>query len=235
MNPFEDRLIRRLERLERSVPASLYPHVAGSGTTASISRLRRQSNRQRVALLVIAPVALLAAVTVATAERTPNAEAPDAALEAVLTDIFARGDCIPAASARSAIETRLKAIGRTGWIILERPGAGFARCVGAVPFPEDQMIMLYPAPGEKVLKALEAAARHLLTYCLDEDAARTYVSAVLAVADRSDVSVRVDPSIRTVPADVVDEYERHVAAGCFVYAGYQHDSEGNPYAVLWGH
>jgi hypothetical protein len=197
------------------------------------SRGRRPG--RRAVLLFLAPAALLAAVTVATAQRSLAPEAPDVTLDAALTDVFANSDCITAAAARPAIQWRLDGLGRAGWTIQERPGAATARCVAAVAFPEDRTILLLPAAGEAVSKAMEGVASDLLTRCLDRDAAIAYVSSVLSSLGVPDVAVRIDPAAHAGPTALIDEYERHVAAGCYVYAGYQHDRDGKPFVVLWGH
>jgi hypothetical protein len=236
MNTIDERLTRRLEHLDRAIPEPRRrPDELRSGTILAMPTSRRRRPGRRAVLLLLAPAALLAAVTVATAQRSLAPEAPDVTLDAALTDVFANSDCITAAVARPAIQARLDRLGRGGWTIQERPGAATARCVAAVAFSEDRMILLLPAAGEAVSKAMEGVGSELLTRCLNREAAIAYVSSVLSSLGVADVAVRIDPAAHAGPTALIDEYERHVAAGCYVYSGYQHDADGKPYVVLWGH
>lgn len=236
MTTIDDRLTRRLEHLDRAIPAPRRrPGEPRHGPVLAMTASRGRRPGRRAVLFFLAPAALLAAVTVATAQRSLAPEAPDATLDAALTDVFATSDCITAAAARPAIQARLDGLGRGGWTIQERPGAATARCVAAVAFSEDRTILLLPAAGETESKAMEEVASDLLARCLNREAATANVASVLASLGLTDVPVRIDPSAHMGPTTLIDQYERHVAAGCFVYAGYQHDPEGKPFVVFWGH
>jgi len=234
MTTFDDRLTRRLEGLDRAIPVPRQGPVE-LRSQAVLTMPTSSSRRRRLLVMLAAVVALLVAATVAIAQGSSAPEAPDATLDGALHHIFARSECIPVAVAKPAILASLDELGRLGWTIEERPGAAGAPCVAAIAFADSRTITLIPAAGEAVSKAMESVASDLLARCLDQRAATAYVASVLSGLGLPDVPVRIDPSAHTGPSVLIEQYERHVAAGCFVYAGYQHDSEGRPFVILWGH
>lgn len=233
MSTFEDRLALRLARLDAAVP--------GPRSLPSAETLHASSNRRgpflarRGRLAVLAPAALLAVAAVAMAQGPARPEAPDTALDTALGGVFAQADCVPASAARPAIEARLADLGRSGWTIELRPGAASAACVAAVAFSDERTILLLPAAGEAVSRAMQVLANDLLSQCLDRQQATDYTRGVLDGLGLESTAIRIDPAAHTAPSGSIDEYERHVAAGCYVYSGYQHDAaDGAPFVVLWG-
>jgi hypothetical protein len=185
--------------------------------------------------LALAPVALLAIGTMVMGRGVSQPEAPDLTVDAALAGVFGDSDCVSANVAKPAIEARLAGVGAAGWTIESRPGADSASCVAAVAFSDEHLIILLPAAGETVSRALQVVATDLLAQCLDRQQATEYVQGALDRLGLTSTTIRIDPAAHTAPIASIDEYERHVAAGCFVYAGYQHDSDGKPFLVLWGH
>lgn len=233
MSTFEDRLAIRLARLDAAVP--------GPRRFPSTETIRGASNRRgllsgrRWRLAVLAPVALLAVAAAAMAQGSARPEAPDTALDTALGGVFAEADCVPASVARPAIEARLADLGRSGWTIELRPGAESAACVAAVAFSDERTILLLPAAGEAVSRAMQGLASDLLSQCLDRQQATDYTRGVLDGLGLESTGIWIDPAAHTAPSGSIDEYERHVAAGCYVYSGYQHDAaDGKPFVVLWG-
>ena len=231
MSTFDDRLALRLARLDAAVPG---PRSLPSADALPPNRRVPFSGR-RWRLALLAPVALLAVAAVALAQGSARPEAPDTALDAALGEVFAGADCVPASVARPAIESRLANLGRSGWAIESRPGAESAPCVAAVAFSDERLILLLPAAGEAVSRAMQGLASDLLSQCLDQQQATDYTRGILERLGLESTAIRVDPAAHTAPFGSMDDYERHVAAGCYVYAGYQHDAtDGRPFVVLWG-
>jgi hypothetical protein len=236
MTDFDERLQARLERLDAAIPSARLPTVSvADGRQADTARGRMPHRWPgRKAALGLAAAAVLAVASVATAQRVLFSDVPPPGLEAALEEIFTGSDCVTLADAKDAIHARLEAAGAADWEIRTQPGAG-APCVAAGIVAEDHLIILLPSSGRVVAEAMERTAEELMRRCLGRDEAIRFVSSVLTSLGVTDFSVSADPwGPQGGPADQIEAYREHVAAGCFVYSGMGRDANGRAIYYLWG-
>jgi len=91
--------------------------------------------------------------------------------------------------------------------------------VAAVIDPEERRVRLLGALSVRLITALDSLQLQLLEECHDrDDAARLVHLAVDGSGDLATYELRTDGGI-LAPAERIDEATRHVADGCWIYAG----------------
>jgi hypothetical protein len=234
MTSFDDRLRDRLRRLDDAVPLSTSHPLARHQHANSLPRAHQRRLPRRLVFLVAAAAILIMASTVA-AQRVLFPERPHPMLERALSQVFQGPECLSAADARRALQAELAALRYDDWTIESRSGAEAADCVTAGILSTQQAIALFPAVRQEVAEAVNAVADEMLLRCFNREDATLLVSSVLISLGLTDFEVRADPwGPHIAPVGQEVAYQRHVDAGCFVYAGLHHDADGRPLVDLWG-
>ena len=233
MTDFDTRLRARLERLDAAVPTPRPPSAA-----APVRRFRLRGRRRLAVLLAAAALVVVASAGTAGGlfvddERDPHPDVT-AALGEVFNEVLADDGCVTVAEATAPIRARLDALGHANWAIDARPGTEDSRCVAAVVFGSGQVVLL-PAAGEEVSRALEGLWDALMSQCLGREDATALVSSTLTGLGVTDFSVNAQPGgSYGVPMGQEDAAREHIAAGCYVYAGLSWDEAGHPTYSLAG-
>lgn len=188
-------------------------------------------SRRRILISAFAAGALLVAAT-AGASRMLFPDEPQPALERALASTFDRNGCLDANAARRAVRNDLDGLGYDDWTIAARQGAGQARCVAAAVDASHHEVLLLPATGGDLIRALDGVRAELLERCLDREGAMRLVRSVLVSMHVDDEwRVRADPDgPRPVPIGPAGEaVQRHAAEGCYVLAG----TPNHGYVDVW--
>ncbi len=189
----------------------------------------KQPNMTRRTIAIAGVVAVLLGAGVATAVANLSDNGADQ-VDALLAEMFT-GECITSLDADASVSASLAEAGLTQWTVTSR-GDG-EDCVVAGYVPESESIVLVPVDHPEVTAALHAAADELMASCMDEGAAREFVSSVLAGVGVTEFKIRTDGPI--VIADGEEEAtNEHLEAGCYVYSGPGRDGDGDPVYYLAG-
>jgi hypothetical protein len=144
--------------------------------------------------------------------------APPPHLAEAVNQVFTEGRCISAAEADETIRVRLHDLGYAEWEIKWGPGVQSKSCVGAAVDTVAGRIVLIRGLRPEVKEALMLVADELLNLCLGKEEAAGLITSALTGLGETGWQLRTDGPIGG-PLDRLDEVERHVDAGCFIYSG----------------
>lgn len=236
MTEFRTALRARLERLDAAIPQPAGPNMPAA-------QLPHRHRRRRQVVLLLAATALLAIGTTLAAvgsapPPTPQEEARDAALEErvrnALAPLLPDEECVGKEEAVRRVRLGLDNLGLTDWNIRTHlESLTGARCTMFGASAQTAEVVLIGGGGPGVSEAMARVGDELLTGCLDRSRATELVTTTLADVGITDVVVSVDGP-RAAPIDKHEEYQQHVANGCFVYGSTGHDASGRLIVYLWG-
>lgn len=208
----------------------------GRGTcksTASAKRMQPWWAPAKVAPKAIAAAVALAIVFFASgwvdqndnpSYWTGDVSSPEG-LERAVNETFPNASCVTAATAEHEIRRRAPDLALSDWEITLGPGVRNQDCVrGSVNVGSHRIILLL-AQRPEVGAALSRVANTLLERCFDQGDATFLVASVLNTLGESGWEIQNDGPVGG-PLGRLDEVERHVEAGCYVYAGTGWTSEG---------
>jgi hypothetical protein len=227
MTDFDSRLREKFMRLDAAIPEPAPPAAAAP---------QRGLNRRRQAMFLLAAAVVflgVAAVATVAQQRPPTAaeiaaSAKDAADEERLRDdlgALTGSACLTASQATDLVNSRLKALGLTGWTIRSDARISQAPCVTLAPSGDTHSVLLVASMGGPVAHALDALGKDLLATCASRDDAVARLREALAANGIADPKIEVG-GIRGVPHDDGGAYVAHVKAGCYVLAGAMFDDVG---------
>ncbi len=227
MTEFRTALRARLERLDAAIPRLVGPNMPAA-------RLPHRHRRRRQVVLLFAATAVLAvgttlAVVAFVPPPTPQEEARNAALEErvrnALAALIPDEECVGKEEAVRRLRLGLDDLGLADWNIRTH----LESLTGA----QTREVILIGRGGPGVPEAMTRLGDQLLTGCFDRSQATELVTTALANVGITDGVVRVDGP-RAAPIDKHDQYQQHVANGCFVYGSTGHDGSGRLVVYLWG-
>lgn len=143
---------------------------------------------------------------------------PPTGISEAVGELWSSEECITARTARQTLRTGLDGSGHADWTVTMDPGVTLDDCVAPTIDASTEQIRLSPALRPEVRGALERVADELLERCLGREDAAELVSSTLAGLGETEWELRSDGPIGG-PIDRLEEIERHVAAGCFIYSG----------------
>lgn len=196
--------VARLDaRLERGRPRAV-PFIRGRALRRSLLL---------VAVVVIAlPLAALAGIIPGSDEVPPP---PD--LENRVWSLFSEDACMAPQVAEEQINAILADLGLADWSVEYGTGAADTECVGAGLDGETRRVTLVMALPPEVADGLAAVREQLYSECRTREEATALVEAVLVHAGMEGWEVRTDGPGISGPSDRIEEIERHVENGCWVY------------------
>jgi DNA-binding IclR family transcriptional regulator len=228
MTDVDHALRRRLARLEEAVPVRPWERPAA-----------RRHGRRRVrprTIALLAAALLIVSASAVTAQRVLYPTTPEPELEAALERIWGGQRCVSAPEARAAIQDELDRLRYDDWTIEDEPFLGQATCVAAGVISELREVRLWPGISVSIERTQEAIIDGMLDTCMGRAEAIQYVTSMLTTAGSDPFVVKADPwGPQGGPLDRIEEYQAHVAAGCFVYVGMPtRDAQGRAEHWLWG-
>jgi hypothetical protein len=140
--------------------------------------------------------------------------------------VFGDDQCVGAETAAAEVRAMLDTLGRSEWTIVRGAGAEGATCVGASIDSEARQVVLLMALSPAVREGIDGVAEQLLQECRSRDEAVQLVESVAGVSGDEAWEVRTDGSQSYGPAGRIDEINRHVEQGCWIYAGTGWTAEG---------
>lgn len=143
---------------------------------------------------------------------------PPADVQAAIDGVFTTDPCVTASEAEEELDARLLGFGLDDWSIRRGPGVTTSGCVSTTVTTRDRQILLIMALRPEVKSALFEIANELLDDCLSEGEAMARVRNVLESLGEENWELRTDGPIGG-PIERIDEIQRHVDAGCFIYSG----------------
>lgn len=235
MTDFHTALRARLERLDAAMPQPAGPNLPAA-------RLPHRHRRRRQVVALLAATAVLAIGTTLAAvgsapPPTPQEEARIGALEErvrnALAPLFPDDECVGQEEAVRRLRLGLDDLGLANWNIRHLESLTGARCTMFGASAETREVVLIGRSDPGVPDAMERVGDQLLAECLDRSQATELVTTALANLGITDVVVSVDGP-RAAPIDKHEEYQQHVANGCFVYGSIGRDESGRLVVYLWG-
>jgi hypothetical protein len=157
---------------------------------------------------------------------------PPTDLEQAVNEVFGSG-CISASEAEDGVETRLTELGYSDWHVSRGAGVRVDGCVSAMIDTVNRQVRLLMALRPQVKAALYHAANRLLDECMSQEEATSLVSSVLADLDELRWEIQ-STGLVGGPLNRLDEVERHVAAGCWVYTGTGWTADGTRLFYIGG-
>ena len=145
--------------------------------------------------------------------------------------LFGEDRCVAADAAASQVRAKLDALGRSDWAVIHGPGAQGATCVGAAIDAEARQVVLLMALEPQTREGLDAVAERLLQECRSKDEAVQMVKSALEGAGADAWELRTDGSRSYGPSDRIDEINRHVEQGCWIYSGTGWTADGT--RIYW--
>ena len=210
-------------------------NVTVAAGQADLPRTRRWRQRQgvRFGVLLAAGLALMA-TTVATA----NAFVGDDSLrvrdaENAVGLVLGSGGCVTANDAAGRILAQLDARGYQDWAIERGNSAQPGGCVAAGLVASERLVVLIPVDRPEVVEAINGVAQELMSRCLGKEQATQLISSVLTGLGATNWGIRTDGPL-AYPIGQEKAVRSHINAGCFVYSGSGHGSDGQPVYYLSG-
>ena len=242
MIDFDASLRSKLQELEAAVPEVAMPVVADPRIAPmhTAPPKTHRFNRRRQGLVLLAAVVAMLGATAVVVVSAPDpviqarAEAAAAADQArvttaeqqILDDLGAQfaGACFSLEDGRALVRSRLDALGYKDWTIETRDGAENAQCVGGAGSGL-RTIYLIPSMGGPVGTAMEALRADLMTRCLNHEDAAALVSSTLTRLGARGWTIATDTR-EEVSLDQEQAFEKHLAAGCWVYTRSESHPDG---------
>lgn len=177
-------------------------------------------------VVVVLPLAALAGIAADLHVPVP----PD--LETRVTSMFSEDVCVAPEGALEQINAILADLGYAEWSVVPGVGAMDADCVLPTLDGETRTIGLLMALPPEVQDGLAAVREQLYQECLTQGEARALVEAVLVDSDMD--GWKVERGSLSVPSDRMEEIERHVENGCWVYSTSGWTADGTPFFWIAG-
>lgn len=186
-------------------------------------RALRRSHLLVAVVVIVLPLAALAGI--AGDDHVPLP--PE--LETRVTGLFSEDACVAPADAQEQINAILADLGHVDWHVVPGAGAMDADCVLPTLDGETRTIGLLMALPPEVQDGIAAVREQLYQECLTQEEARALVEAVLVDSDMD--GWKVERGSLSVPSDRMEEIERHVEDGCWVYSTSGWTADGTP--LFW--
>jgi hypothetical protein len=175
-------------------------------------RAMRRSLLLVAVVIIVLPLAALAGI-IPGGDHVPLPPG----LEDRVTGLFSEDACITPQRAEEQIDAIFADLGYTGWSVGHGTGAADTECVVASLDGETKTITLLMALSPEVADGLEVVREQLYSECGTREDAYALVEAVLAQAGMENWEIRTDGPGISGPSDRIEEIERHVDNGCWVY------------------
>jgi hypothetical protein len=143
---------------------------------------------------------------------------PPPKLQAAIDAVMAPALCVTATEAEEKLGARLLGLGWDDWSVVRGPGVTSSGCVSTTVSTASRRVVLIMALRPAVQNALHNVANELLDECLSEAAAMALVAETLNELGERGWELRTGGPIGG-PIDRLDEVQRHVRDGCFIYSG----------------
>lgn len=156
---------------------------------------------------------------------------PPPDVQSGVMSLFSEGQCVDAETAATEVQAALSSLGHSDWKIVRGPGAEGATCVGASIDGQSHEVVLLMALSPNVRDGIDGVAEQLLTECRSKTEAVQLVSSAANLSGDATWEVRTDGSRSYGPAQSIDEIERHVEQGCWIYSGTGWTAEGR--RIYW--
>lgn len=223
------------ERVREALSEPITPaQVAALDARLERGRTRRvpflQGRALRRSMLLVAAVAIAVPLAVAAGMMPGSDEVPPPAdLENGVSGLFSEDACVGPEKAEQRINALLADLGYGGWKVGYAPGAQTSECVVAGLDGQTRTITLYMALTPEVNDGLAAVREQLYSECLTRGDAVARIDQVLRNGGVE--GYRIESGPLSAPSDRVDEIERHVANGCWVYSTTGWTADGT--RVFW--
>jgi hypothetical protein len=223
------------ERVHKALSEPMTPaQIAALDARLERGRTRRvpflQGTALRRSLLLVAAVAIAVPLAVAAGIVPGSDEVPPPAdLQNGVSGLFSEDACVGPQEADQAINVLLADLGYADWKVGYGTGARTSECVAAGLDGQTRTITLFMALTPEVNDGLAAVREELYSECLTRDEAVARVDQVLRAGGME--GYRIESGSLSVPSDRVEEIERHVANGCWVYSTTGWTADGT--RVFW--
>lgn len=173
----------------------------------------------RRSLLLVAVVVIVLPLAALAGIIPGNDQVPlPPGLEDRVTSLFSEDACVAPQVADEQINAILADLGYSEWSVEPGTGAADTECVVPTLDGETQIITLLMALPPEVADGLAAVREQLFIECRTRDEAFALVEAVLVKAGIEGWEIRTDGPGISGPGDRIEEIERHVENGCWVYS-----------------
>lgn len=200
----------------------------GRGRSVRVPFLQRRALRR--SLLMVAVVAIAVPLAVAAGIVPGSDEVPPPPdLENGVTGLFSEDACVGPEAAEQQINSLLADLGYGEWKVEHGTGAETTECVVPGLDSQTRTITLFMALTPEVNEGLAAVSEQLYRECRTRDEAVALVEAVLR--DEGMAGYKIETGPLSVPSERVEEIERHVEDGCWVYSTTGWTAEGT--RVFW--
>jgi hypothetical protein len=153
-------------------------------------------------------------------------------VERIVSVVFSRDVCTSAEIAEATLRATLTSVAGE-WAVIRSSGVKSDTCVAAGIDSVGHRIVLIAALNPATREALAAFGERLRRDCLTEDEATDALRRTLAELGEAEWELRTEGAV-SGPADQIDEVERHVEAGCWIYNGTGWTAEGTRLYFLGG-
>lgn len=212
------------ERLHEALSEPMTPAQAAAldarldrGRSRRVPFLRGRALRRSVLLVAVVVVALPLAALAGIIPGNDQAPLPPG-LENRVTSLFSEDGCVAPQVAEEQINAILADLGYSEWSVEPGTGAASTECVAATLDGETRTITLLMALPPEVNAGLAALREQLYRECRTKEEATALVEAVLVQAGMEGWEIRTDGPGISGPSDRIEEIERHVENGCWVYS-----------------
>jgi len=187
-------------------------------------RALRRSLLLVAAVVIAVPLAVVAGIVPGSDEVPPPAD-----LQNGVSGLFSEDACIGPQEAEQQINALLAELGYADWKVGYGTGAETTECVAAGLDSQTRTITLFMALTPEINDGLAAVREQLYSECLTRDEAVARVDKVLRDGGMEDYRIESGPL--SVQSDRVEEIERHVDDGCWVYSTTGWTADGT--RVFW--
>lgn len=195
------------------------------GRARRVPFLRGQALRRSLLLIAVVVVVLPLAALAGSIPGADHVPLPPG-LEDRVTSLFAEDACVAPQAAEEQIDAILADLGYSEWSVEPGTGAANTECVGAALDGETRTIELLMALPPAVHDGLAVVREQLYSECRTKGEARALVEAVLVQAGMEGWEIRTDGPGISGPSDRIEQIERHVENGCWVYSTTGWTAEG---------
>lgn len=186
------------------------------GRSRRVPFIRGRALRRSLLLVAVVVIALPLAALAGIIPGDDHVPLPPG-LENRVWSLFSEDACVAPQVAEEQINAILADLGHADWSVEYGTGAADTECVGAGLDGETRTVILVMALSPEVADGLAAVREQLYSECRTKEEATALVEAVLVQAGMERWEIRSDAGI-AAPNDRIEEIERHVENGCWVYS-----------------
>ena len=187
------------------------------GRSRGMPFLRGRALRRSLLLVAVIVVALPLAALAGIIPGNDHVPLPPG-LEDRVTSLFSEDACVSPQVADEQINAILADLGYSEWSVEHGTGSANTECVGASLDGETRTVTLLMALLPEVHDGLAAVREQLYRECRTKEEATALIEAVLVQAGMEGWEIRTDGPGISGPGDRMEEIERHVENGCWVYS-----------------